>query len=192
MAEVNDAVLAEYQQAHTLLKSLYADAGEGMNFRKLVKKVYPKASIPELDAVTRTEEIGSDLDKRFKAVETTLSTKMEGFLSERAKEKEELEVNAFSARIDKIVKDRGYTKEGTEKLLGLMKERGIQDPDDAVVIFESRQPKEAPKARQHSSRMNFITPDNKEDESFKRLMADPEQFMVDEMMAAFATPSGDE
>ena len=192
MAEISDAALAELQQAHTLLKSLYADSAIGMDFRKIVKKKYPQASIPELDAVVRTEEIGTALDKRFGEVETNLSKKIDGFLSERAKEREDVAVNAFSARIDKIVKDRGYTKEGTEKLLGLMKDRGIQDPDDAVLIFESRQPKETPKARQHSSRMNFVTSEGKDDDGFKRLMENPEQFMMDEMTTAFENGSGEE
>jgi hypothetical protein len=190
MADISDAELAglsktelaELRKTQAFVKSLYDDSAVGFDFRKLVKKKYPQASIPELDAIVKTEELSTGIDKRMGEIETNLSKKIDGFLDARKKEKEDSDVETFAAKIDKIAKDRGYTKEGTEKLLGLMKDRGIQDPDDAVVIFESRQPKPTPAPRQYSSRMQFISPDNKDDESFKQLMADPEQWMMDTMM----------
>jgi len=186
MADIADNELAELRQAHALLKSLYADAGVGMDFRKIVKKKFPSASIPELDAVTRTEELSTSLDKRVSDGMAELNKRIEGFENARKKEKEEADVNAFSARVEKIAKERGYTKEGTDKLLGIMKERGIQNPEDAAIVFEASQPKPATKPREFSSRMQFITPNGKDDEGFKKLMSDPDQFMMDEMMAALS------
>lgn len=186
MADINDAELAELRQAHALLKSLHADSTVGMDFKRLVKKAFPKASIPELEAIEKTEELGTGLTKKVDEIQTALTKKIDDFLEARNKEKEETQVAAFAATIDKIAKERGYTKEGTEKLLGLMKERGIQNPEDAAIIFETTQPKPTPKPREFSSRMNFITSDGKEDEQFDKLMRDPEQFMVDEMLTALA------
>ncbi len=184
MAEISDATLAEYQRAHNLLRSLYDDSKVGMDFRKMIKAKYPGASIPELDAITKTEELGSGIHKQFQELGEGLQKKIDGFLSERTKEKEEAAVSAFASSIDKIVKDRGYTKDGEAALLSLMKERNIHDPEDAAIIFESRQPKPPRARRDYSSRMNFISPSDKDDEQFKRLMEDPEQFMVDELMTA--------
>ncbi len=187
MAEISDAALAELQQAHALLKSLYSDSGVGMDFRKIVKKAFPKASIPELEAVEHTEALGTKLSEKFAEAEKTLTGKIDAFLDARKKEREDADVETFSTRIHAIAKDRGYTEDGTKKLLELMKERGIQDPEDAAIIFESRQPKAPAKPRSFSSRMAFVTPDDKDDEAYKRLMADPEQYMVDELLTAINT-----
>ena len=184
MPEITDAELAELKQAHTLLKSLYADSGVGFDFRKLVKKKFPNASMPELQAIEKTEELGEVVKKQVEELGTNLTKKIDGFLDARKKEREEADVAAFSERINKIVKERGYTKEGEEKLLGLMKERGIQNPEDAAVIFESTQPKPVVKQRGFSSKMPFISPSGEKDELFDKLMGDPDQFMMDEMTAA--------
>ena len=184
--ELDEAQYQELAQAHALLKSLYADQTVGFDFRKIVKKKYPSASIPELDAVVKTEALAGDFEKKFGELGETLSNKIDSFLNERKKERENEDVEKFAGRIKRIVKDRGYTQEGEEGLLKTMKERGISNPEDAAIIFEAGQPKAAPKPRHHTSRMNFVSPEGKDDESFKKLMADPEQWMVDEMYAGLA------
>lgn len=186
MAEISDAALAELTQAHTLLKSLYADQTVGFDFRKIVKKKFPQASIPELDAVVKTEQLTGDFEKKFGELGEGLTKKIDAFLDDRKKEREDAEVDKFSERLTRIVKDRGYTKEGEEGLLKVMKDRGIQNLEDAAIIFEAGQPKQTAKPRHHTSRMNFVSPEGKDDESFKKLMADPEQWMVDEMYTALA------
>lgn len=186
MAEISDAALAELSQAHALLKSLYADQTVGFDFRKIVKKKFPQASIPELDAVVKTEALAGDFEKKFGELGESLTKRIDGFLDERKKEREDAEVDKFAERLTRTVKERGYTKEGEEGLIKVMKERGIHNPEDAAIIFEAGQPKQTQKPRQHSSRMNFVSPEGKDDESFKKLMTDPEQWMVDEMYAGLA------
>lgn len=184
MAEIDDAQLAELKKAHSLLQALYADSGVGFDFRKLVKRKFPNASMPELAGVEKAEEVGALVTKQVEELGTNLTKKIDGFLEERKKEREEADVDAFRQRINTIVKERGYTKEGEEKLLGLMKERGIQNPEDAAIIFESTQPKPVVKQRGFSSRMPFISPSGEKDELFDKLMGDPDQYMMDEMTAA--------
>lgn len=186
MAEISDAALAELTQARNLLKSLYDDAGEGMNFRKLVKKVYPKAAIPELDAIVQVEAAGGELNKKFEEMSKGVSDKIDKFLTDRQKEQEDAQVADYQARFDRIVKDRGYTEDGQKKLIELMKAKGIREPEDAAIIFESTQPKVKAAPKQFSSRMAFVSPDGKEDESFNQLMADPDQWMGDQLMTAIA------
>ena len=172
MAVVSDAELAELNQAHALLKSLYADAKVGTQFKKLVKEKYPNASIPDLEVMSQVETHNSALSK-----------KIDDFLSAQAKKEEDSQVGVFSDRVARVAKERGFTKEGTEQLLTLMKERGIHDPEDAAIIFETTRPKDiTPKS--YSSRMNFVSSNGDDDADFKKLMSDPEQYMVDGMMAA--------
>lgn len=182
MPEINDAEYAELKQAHTLLKSLYADSSVGFDFRKLVKKKYPDASMPELEAVVKTEQLGGELVKKVDELGIGLNKKIDEFFAQREKEREESRVADFANRVNKVVKDRGYTKEGEAKLLELMKTEGINDPQNAAIIFESRQPKLERKKREFSSRMAFVSPEGKEDAAFEKLMSDPDQFMMDEML----------
>ena len=184
MAEINDAELLELRQAHGLLKALYADGAVGIDFKKLVKRKFPQASIPDLEAVVKVDELGGTLGKKFDELSKGITEKVDGFLNARTKERQDEDVAVFAAKIDKISKDRGYTEEGQKKLLELMKERNIANPEDAAIIFEARQPKTPAKPRAFSSRMAFVSPDGKDDASFKALMDDPEQWMMDEMYTA--------
>lgn len=183
MPDITEAELAELKKAHALLKELYADGSVGMDFRKIVKKKYPDAVIPELDAVNAVEKAGTDFEKKISELSSGVSKKLDEFLAARAKEKEDADVATFEKRVKDIVKERGYTKEGEEGLLKLMKDKGINDPNDAAILFEAGQPKVKAK-RSFSTRMNFVTPENKDDADFKRLMDDPEQFAADALVEA--------
>ena len=112
MPDISPEQLAELQQAHRLLNSLYADSTVGFDFRKLVKKKFPQASIPELEAVVKTEQLTGDFEKKFGELGENLAKKIDGFLDERKKEREENDVAKFTERITSVVKERGYTKEG--------------------------------------------------------------------------------
>ena len=186
MAEINDAELAELRKLQAFHKSLYDDNSVGMEFRKLIRKKYPQASIPELDALEAAEKSGSSIEKKFEELSKGATEKIDKFLSDRQKEQDDAAVAAYQARFDKMVKERGYTEEGQKKLIELMKTKGIREPEDAAIIFETMQPKVKTAPKQFSSRMAFVSPDGKEDESFKPLMADPDQWMGDQLMTAIA------
>jgi hypothetical protein len=184
MAEINDAELAELRQAHGLLKALHSDGKVGIAFKKLVKEKFPQATIPELDALAVAETAAADLKKTAESETGEIKKMVQDFLAGQAKEREEAKVADFGAKLKKIVKDRGYTEDGEEKILGIMKDRGITDPEDAAIIFEARLPKPVERPRAFTTRMDFISPSGEKDEAFQRLMADPEQFMADELMTA--------
>jgi len=186
MAEINDAELAELRKLQAFHKSLYDDAAVGMDFRKLIRKRYPQASIPELDALVKAEEAGTSIEKKFEELSKGATEKIDKFLSDRQKEQDDAAVAAYQARFDAMVKDRGYTEEGQKKLIELMKTKGIREPEDAAIIFETMQPKVKAAPKQFSSRMAFVSPDGKDDESFKELMNDPDQWMGDQLMTAIA------
>lgn len=191
MPDITDAELSELKRAHALLKELYADGSVGMDFRKIVKKKYPDAVIPELEAVTVAEKAGGDLEKKFGELSTGITKKIEDFLAARNKEREDADVANFEQRVKSVVKERGYTKEGEEGLLKIMKEKGINDPNDAAILFEAGQPKVKAKSS-YSTRMRFVSPESKDDESFKRLMEDPEQFAADALVEAIEAQNTEE
>ena len=184
MADISDAELAELRKAHNLLLSLHGDAETSIELQKLVNKKFPKAKSAELAAVERIEAAETNIGKKAEESNAEVRKMVQDLIDERKKEKEEAQIESFQARVTRVAEERGYTKEGTDKLLEVMKERGISNPEDAAVIFESRQPKPKPEYKPHSTRMNFISPDSKDDPDFKRLMDDPEQYMVDEMLSA--------
>ena len=184
MAEINDAELAELRKLQAFHKSLYDDNTVGMKFRKLIREKYPQASIPELDALEAAEKSGSSIEKKFEELSKGATEKIDKFLSDRQKEQDDAAVAAYQARFDKMVKERGYTEEGQKKLIELMKTKGIREPEDAAIIFETMQPKVKTAPKQFSSRMAFVSPDGKEDESFKQLMGDTDQWFGDEFANA--------
>lgn len=184
MAEINDAELAELRKLQAFHKSLYDDNSVGMEFRKLIRKKYPQASIPELDALEAAEKSGSSIEKKFEELSKGATEKIDKFFSDRQKEQDDSAVAAYQARFDKMVKERGYTEEGQKKLIELMKTKGIREPEDAAIIFETMQPKVKTAPKQFSSRMAFVSPDGKEDESFKQLMGDTDQWFGDEFANA--------
>lgn len=190
--EIDDKQFEELNKAHALLKALYSDATVGVPFKRLVKQRFPGTIMPDLDAIDAAAAAGTTLEKRFDEFGKQISGKIDSFLEDRKKESENARVAAFEQEFSKVVKDRGYTKEGEEKLLGLMKERGIHSPTDAAIIFEATQPKPASKPRQFSTRMPFLSPDGEKDPQFEKLLADPEQFMMDEMSAALAGAGSEE
>ena len=190
MAEINDAELAELRKLQAFHKSLYDDNSVGMEFRKLIRKKYPQASIPELDALEAAEKSGSSIEKKFEELSKGATEKIDKFLSDRQKEQDDSAVAAYQARFDKMVKERGYTEEGQKKLIELMKTKGIREPEDAAIIFETMQPKVKTAPKQFSSRMAFVSPDGKEDESFKQLMGDTDQWFGDEFANALEELKG--
>jgi hypothetical protein len=184
MADVDDNELSELKRAAAILKELSADGDTGIELKKLMKKKWPKWKDAELEALEQVasaeEKIGKVAEEKMSKVEKMVTD----LIAERAKEKEEAGVDAFKRRLDKVREDYGYTEEGVSKILDLMKDRGITNPEDAAIIFEKHQPAPAAEHKPYTTRMNFVRPDGKDDQSFKDLMADPEQWAVDEMFAA--------
>jgi hypothetical protein len=171
--QIDSEELALYKAGHGMLEKLYADPDEGIGFKKLIKKKFPLAQVPDLEAVSAAE-------KMFKP----LQDRLDNYDKERAKEKEDSLVKDLQTRFDRIAKDHGLTEEGQKKLLGIMKDRSIGNPEDAIVIFEKDLPKPERNSKPYSSRMNFVTSDGEKDSDFHKLMNDPDAFMVDGMVTA--------
>jgi hypothetical protein len=184
MAEIDDGQLAEFKRAAAILKELSADNATGIELKKLMKKKWPTWSDPELDALEVVTKAEEKIGKRADDSVAELKTMLQSVIDERKKEKEDSTVEAFKKRLDKVRDDYGYTEEGVNKILEVMKDRGIQNPEDAAIIFEKNQPAPVAEHKPYTTRMAFVRPDGKDDQSYKDLMTDPEQWAVDEMYAS--------
>lgn len=183
MAEIDEATLDEYKRAATILKALHGDSATSLPFKKLVKQKFPDAVMPELDAIKAVEDAEEKVSKKANEGVAEVKKMVEDMLADRKKEKEDGRVEDFKKRIARVVEDRGYTEDGEKKLLEIMQSRNIEDPDDAAIIFEARTPKEPVAPRSYSTRWNPIVSEGKDDQDFNNLMADPEQWMMDQMYA---------
>lgn len=175
MAEIADAELARFRASSELLEQLYQDAETSKELKRLVKKKFPKANIPELDAA-------DEATKQFDALRERMD-KNDAAAAEAAKKREESD---FQATIDRVADARGYTDEGKKKLLDIMQSRRIYDPEAAANEFDRLTPKPSPASKGYSSSWNFIKKDGKDDASFDQLVSDPDNWMVENMSRELA------
>lgn len=179
--EIDTGELALLRASHKMLDTLYGDPEKGLEFKKLIKGKFPTAQVPDLDAVSATEKLLKPIVERLDKRD-----------ADEAKRAEDAKVNDLQKRFDAVSKDHGLTEEGQKKLLGIMKDRSIGNPEDAIVIFEKSLPKPSKTSKPYSSRMNFITAEGEKDADFQKLMTDPDAFMVDGMVEAINELKGKE
>lgn len=170
---VDSDELALLRAGHKMMDQLFADPEKGVEFKKQIKAKYPNVSIPDLDAMSAVEKMLEPIKKRLDDRD-----------AEEKKSREDSQVRDLQSRFDRIAKDHGLTQEGQQKLLGIMKDRSIGNPEDAIVIFNKDLPK-AGKAKPYTSRMSFVEADGEKDADFNKLMTDPDAFMIDGMVGAF-------
>lgn len=130
MAEVSDAELAELRGAHRLLDAALKSPETRTDAHKILKKLNPKASIPEFDIQEGVNGKVSALEKKIDELTKSLA------------DKEEL--GAYSAEFDKAAGKYGVTPEGREKVLKLMEEEKIRSPEAGILLFNERNPAPAP------------------------------------------------
>lgn len=126
MAEVSDAELAELRGAHRLLDTVMKDPRTKGQAQAILKTLNPKAVIPEHDLRV---QVGAELKKRDDKIAA-----LEKLIVD-SKEDEKFQ-GAFRGAMDK----HGITKDAEPKVLALMKERNILDPEAAALLFHNQNP----------------------------------------------------
>lgn len=79
MAEIDDGQLALLQRAYTVLDRLYTDPEHGMEVKKILKKIDPKARIPEIDAAAPHVAQIAALEKKLNDLEGNLTKGYEDY-----------------------------------------------------------------------------------------------------------------
>lgn len=134
--------LAEMQQWANLGRQLVSNKKTKTQAEKLVKMLDPN--------IETSEDLAEPLLNPLREELAGMKTQLKGILDGAAAYNEEQKFASLVAA--------GYQPDGIEKIKGIMKERGISRPEDAVTIFESLNP--APKS------INGVSPQNYGNEIF--------------------------
>ena len=126
MAEVSDAELAELRGAHRLLDAVLKNPETKDEAFKIMKKINPKANIPEYD-------LKQSVSKDVQATNERIA-KLEKMLTDRDEDRE------FNARFDAATAKYGITDDARPKVHALMVERKIADPEAGALLFNNLNP----------------------------------------------------
>ena len=165
MQEIDDNELTQLRGAKRLLDTLQTGKTK-REFDKLVKVHHP-----EYAPTVQREEI-DEIEKNAVAAAKKI------WDDERAAERKEKAEKAFQDQINalRLSKDNpdGYTDEGVQEIIKIMKERTIPDVEAARLVFEKQNPaKPEPPAGFAGTSWNFGAPKNA-DENLKLLYSDPD------------------
>jgi flagellar biosynthesis/type III secretory pathway protein FliH len=152
MVEVDEAEILEARRMREVLGKIAADPKRKARLEMLHKEVDPNVPTPTNDQFKPVE------DAVLKMNET-----VEALRKERAEEKAaaeaERKLSAITNQVESGIarlKQEGWMEEGITKVKAIMEEKGLLDVDDAVAIFERRNPPAAPIAPSGSGAWNFM------------------------------------
>lgn len=153
MATEGDMALALYNQ-------LLADPKTRTDTLKLIKRKFPSASLPELDAAEPVINSVVELRKELAALRGEIA--------------DEQTDRKITGKFAKLQADRGLTDEGIQKVQAIMVERNIGDPLAAALVFEHENP--TPSVLTPSSYSGLRAFDTK-DEDFQSWSKDPDAML---------------
>ena len=166
LVEVDEAEILEARRMRDVLSKIVADPKRKAQLEQLHKAVDPSVPTPTVD--------------QFKPVEdalTKMNETVEALRKERADEKAALEkernLAALTSKVDSglaRLKQQGWMDDGIAKVKAIMEEKGLLDVDDAVAIFERRNPPPAPIAPGGSGAWNFLETPDDGDADIKKLI----------------------
>lgn len=170
MAEIADSALAELQAAYKLLDAVMKNPKTKAKAHAILKELNPNASIPEYDIQQTVSSETAALRKELADLRTEL--------------KSEKELSDYTQQFDKAASKFGVTSEGKDKVLKLMHERGIRDPEAGMLLFNDMNPAPAPVTTSgwENQRMYDPSPETELGAWFK----DPEGKRDSEIRAALA------
>jgi hypothetical protein len=127
--------LDQMYRAHTLHSTLHADPNVRTHYERLIKHKYPATQTTDDMAAPYVKRI-DETDSRIKALEESLAKEKEENLAARRQ-------SDFNGQWDQAVKDHDMTAEGEEALAKFMKDRSLQDPESAALLYFKHNPKPA-------------------------------------------------
>lgn len=157
MVEISKEELETLKAAYDLQNALYSKNRKG--YEKLTKEVFP-------EHVRTTEE---ELNPYFEPLKEKIEelNKWKENISASAREMAEKE------KFASLKKSYGLTDDGEQEIRKMMKERGINDPEAAVALWEKNNP--AKSAAENSYSTNPFAVVEGEDDFAKKLNANPDR-----------------
>lgn len=159
----------EAELAIGLYNQLTSDPETRGPFLKLIKKKFPKAPIPEIDAAAPVLGEVAELRKLVKDL-------TESIANERTDGK-------INGKFSKLKSERSYTDEGIQKIQALMVEKSIGDPEAAADHFDRLNYKPETITPQAYSGAKFFQTG---DDDFKAWFENPDA-MLDQTIGAVLT-----
>jgi hypothetical protein len=175
MAEVSDAELAELRGAHRLLDAVIKNPETKDAAAAILKKLNPKASIPEYDLKQQVGTALRQLNEKIAKLEKGISDK---------------EVDAkFQGNFRAAVDRHGITKDAEPKVLAMMQEKNIYDPEAAMLLYVNQNP--APEMATSSGwASSKMFDDPKADNEWGKWFTDPEGMRDAEIGKFFSETRG--
>lgn len=138
--EIPKGELDTLRRAYGLLDKLWNDPKQALAFKKIAKEVEPTLKVPDLDLVS---QVTAANDERYSALTEQNKALTERLDKWQAESREKDELSKLGSTFDKVRADYKLTDEGVEKVVGLMRDRQISDPEAAAALWERSQPKAA-------------------------------------------------
>lgn len=161
LIEVDEEEVRKARSLRDTVAAIWNDPTTKLEFQKVVKKKFPGAVTPELDAAAVVESQTGGVTKEVEELKKQIAAdKAE---REQQDKLRSLETN-YAAGFDKLRRN-GWTEEGIEGVKKIMEEKGILDHDIAAAYFEKQHPPQdliSPNGR--TGAWNFMD-DVREDES---------------------------
>lgn len=166
MPEVSDADLTKLKGIFALHEALYTDGETGMELRRLIKKKFPKASIPEIDVLEAAKPQLEEL--------VNVRKELDGL---KKKLSDDAADGTFNKALRNARKEFHLTDEGIEKVKEIMVKNQIADPRAAAALFTHDKPLPPASGLQPSGWNLFNGSTKDEQESMKQLLDDPDAWL---------------
>ncbi len=150
--EIDEAELLEHRRMRGVIAKITADPKRKAQLEMLHKAVDP-------DVPTPTNDLLAPVDAAVSAVSKEMADLKKQLEDEKKESEKQRNLAQLSARVDDglaSLKRAGWMDEGIAKVKAIMEEKGLLDVDDAVAIFERRNPPPAPIAPGGSGAWNFM------------------------------------
>ncbi len=150
--EIDEAELLEHRRMRGVIAKITADPKRKAALEMLHKAVDP-------DVPTPTNDLLAPVDAAVSAVSKEMADLKKQLEDEKKESEKQRNLAQLSQRVDdglSSLKRAGWMDEGIAKVKAIMEEKGLLDVDDAVAIFERRNPPPAPIAPGGSGAWNFM------------------------------------
>jgi hypothetical protein len=150
--EVDEAEILEARRLKDVLAKITADPKRKARLEMLHKEVDPNVPTP-------TNDMLKPVDDAVGAVSKQIADLTKQLADEKAENERKANLLALTSRVDSglaSLKAQGWMDDGIAKVKAIMEEKGLLDVEDAVAIFERRNPPPPPIAPGGSGAWNFM------------------------------------
>ncbi len=150
--EVDEEEVRQNHRLRQTIATLMADPDTKLSLQKLVKKKFPTASTPELDAAEAVEAKQGSVSKEIDELKAQIAKDKQ----ERDDRERLTKLNSdFEGGFERL-RQAGWQKDGIDAVRKVMEEKGILDHDIAVAYIEKLHPPQSPLTPGGQGAWNFM------------------------------------